>query len=312
MKTLGRIIFLTEHGSFVGKRGNTLSVRKNNGEVHEVPLGTVEALVVNANCSISSSLLSELPQFNICCLFLDWSGRVQAKIDGRKGKNIFLRKHQLMACLDPSFSLDMAKHIVISKLRSQEAIFPALNFSRYISEIQNCEAYQKLLGYEGIASKEYFGFFREEFRERKFTFYKRSFHPSLDPANVLLSIAYSLLAVEVSVISDLFDFDEGWGFLHRDYYGRQSLLCDLIEPFRAPIADQYVLFIIDKLALKEDDFGLVDGRLTICDDEKRKTIFKAFKKEFFTDGMQRDLIDWVRSIYNKLISKAIAISQGAA
>lgn len=312
MKVLGRVVFIEEHGNFIGKRGNSLYVKASSSEIHEVPLGTIEALVIRGNCSISSSLLSELPLFNIVCLFLDWSGKVQTKIDGRRGKNIFLRKHQLKACLDPEFSLEIAKFIVLSKLRSQKTLFPSLNFTQLEMDVQETDSYQQLLGYEGAATREYFSLLREELDYRGFKFYKREFYPATDPSNVLLSIAYTLLMTEVSVICNLFDFDEGWGFLHKDYYGRDSLLCDFIEPFRAPIADQYVLELIDSLKLTEEDFKIVDGRLTIADAEKRRKVFKLFRSSYFTDGMRMEILDWVRSVYDKIISKALSLSQEAA
>lgn len=305
MKALGKTIFVYDFGAFVGKDGNQLSVKLRNGEISKIPLGNIEAIVLSSSISLSTTLVAELSECGIVCLFLDWAGRLIAKIDGKKGKNIFFRKHQLKAATDPGFSLDISKWLVYKKIESQLHIFTDLNTEKYLIQIKNTNDYSLLLGIEGFTTKLYFEKLREEFRKRSFTFFRREYHPSNDASNCLLSIAYSLLTTELCIYMNIFDFDEGWGFLHKDYYGRDSLLCDLIEPFRAPIADQYVLWVINELSLKESDFGLIDNKFSILDRDKRNKIFKLFRSHYYTDEMRQEILDFTRMFYNKVLEYSL-------
>ena len=76
-------------------------------------------------------------------------------------------------------------------------------------------------------------------REKK-TFYlhNRNKRPPLDAMNALLSFLYTLLASDCANALETVGLDSYVGFLHRDRPGRESLVLDLMEEFRALIADR--------------------------------------------------------------------------
>ena len=57
--------------------------------------------------------------------------------------------------------------------------------------------------------------------------------PPRDAVNALLSLAYSVLAKDLTIICHTVGFDPYLGFFHQPRFGRASLALDLMEPFRA-------------------------------------------------------------------------------
>lgn len=81
----------------------------------------------------------------------------------------------------------------------------------------------------------------------------RNRRPPRDPANVCLSLAYTLLHVEAVQAAHIAGLDPLLGFYHRPAFGRESLASDLIEPLR-PAVDGWVWRQFRDRALREDHF----------------------------------------------------------
>ena len=83
-----------------------------------------------------------------------------------------------------------------------------------------------------------------------------------DYINVILDIGYNLLFNFIDAILTAFGFDTYCGNLHRAFYMRKSLVCDIVEPFR-PIIDMQVRKSINLNQFKEDDFELYNNRYAL-------------------------------------------------
>src|SRR5262249_47320701 len=115
----------------------------------------------------------------------------------------------------------------------------------------------ELLGLEGEAAAQYFrllactfGAAAQDFPE--FAFDKRTRRPPADPVNAMLSLGYALLTrTWLSVLSAV-GFDPYLGFYHRPRFGRPALALDMMEPFRAILADSTVIAAINNGEVKPD------------------------------------------------------------
>ena len=87
-----------------------------------------------------------------------------------------------------------------------------------------------------------------------FDFTRRNRRPPRDAVNALLSLAYSVLAKDLTVISHTVGFDPFLGFYHQPRFGRAALALDLMEPFRPLIADSAVLSAINTRMVSPRDF----------------------------------------------------------
>ncbi len=111
----------------------------------------------------------------------------------------------------------------------------------------------ELRGLEGQGSKAYFRVLRAALRA-ELTFEKRTRRPPKDPANALLSLAYSLLTNALFTAAEVAGLDAYAGFFHADKYGRPALALDLVEEFRPIVADSVVLSVVNRRMLEPDDF----------------------------------------------------------
>ena len=115
-----------------------------------------------------------------------------------------------------------------------------------------------LLGTEGQAAALYFGQFQNMLKApspgRAFDFTARNRRPPRDPVNSLLSFAYALLLKDCFSALCTVGFDPYCGFFHAGRHGKPSLALDLMEEFRAVIADSVVLTLINNGILTPRDF----------------------------------------------------------
>ncbi len=69
------------------------------------------------------------------------------------------------------------------------------------------------------------------------------------------------------------------GFLHALRPGRPALALDLVEEFRAPIADRLALTLINRGQLKADEFRISEGGAVLMADDARRTVSIAWQEK---------------------------------
>ncbi len=95
-----------------------------------------------------------------------------------------------------------------------------------------------------------------------FHFRSRNRRPPLDPVNARLSLAYTLLSKDFTVVAASVGFDPYLGFYHVPRPGRPALSLDLMESFRALIADSVVNTAINNRMVYPEHFiegGLIEA-----------------------------------------------------
>jgi len=85
-------------------------------------------------------------------------------------------------------------------------------------------------------------------------FSRREYRPAPDIVNSVLNLGYSFLANEASLALAAAKLDVELGFLHSIHYGRNSLALDLMEEFRAPFVDAWMIHLFNSKILTENDF----------------------------------------------------------
>jgi CRISPR-associated protein Cas1 len=142
-----------------------------------------------------------------------------------------------------------------------------------------------LLGTEGQAAALYFGQFARMIKlpvptrsgSATFDFTSRNRRPPRDPVNALLSFGYAMLLKDCFSALCAVGFDPYCGFFHVGRHGKPSLALDLMEEFRAIIADSVVLTLINTGGLSPVDF-LVWRDCCHLTQGGRKRYFQAYEQ----------------------------------
>src|SRR5262249_51515348 len=129
----------------------------------------------------------------------------------------------------------------------------ARGLAELLTRVDAVTELESLLGLEGQGAALYFGefgrFLKAQPPGRGFDFTGRNRRPPRDPVNALLSFAYALLVKDCFSAVCTVGFDPYRGFYHgTGRHGRPSLALDLMEEFRAVIADSVVLTLINNRA----------------------------------------------------------------
>ena len=258
-----QIVFVFfNHGEKLSFSNDNLVVKTEEGKIKfQCTCYRLFLVFAVGNGSITTGLMQRAKKFGFSIVLLTSGLRPFQYIGAPLEGNTLLR--QMQYSYD---SLDLAKHITKNKIMNQrEAIKrirhkneiqdEAINLlSGYLGKIDSVENLQMLMGYEGSASRVYFSaYFNNVVWQR------RAPRTKCDMVNAVLDIGYTLLFSFVDALLNCFGFDVYCGVMHRNFYMRKSLVCDIVEPFR-PLIDAQVRTAISLKQCKEDDFTVDNGR----------------------------------------------------
>ncbi len=271
---MSSIYIISDHGKLTGENG-TLKMYQEDGTVRTIFPHNTDFLLISGNVSITGRAMDVLMQHGINTVFINGkNGKFNGKLEFTANKNIFLRKKQYKLADSEEFALPIAKSIVIAKIKNQltfaqrikrksdlnENEFLAnINFIKgVLKECENAANINELRGYEGMCAKEYFAVMRHNILPDWAEFPSRSMNPPKTNVNAVLSFIYTLLMYRVESAIEAVSLDAMAGFLHSHEYGKNSLVFDLMEEFRTPIADTLACSLFNLNMLNEDDFRIVE------------------------------------------------------
>lgn len=297
----GAVFYVQEQGARVGKRSEHLIVTKDGVELQRTPLALVRQVVIFGNVQVSTQALATLASNDIPVMYLTTYGRFVGTYQSAPAKNISLRQDQFRRFIKSDEALSLSREVVRAKLSNQRTLLmrslrsrgeaderggdePAARaLAELIRRVDPVDSIESLLGLEGQGASLYFAefprFLKAQPPGKGFDFRSRNRRPPRDPVNALLSFAYALLAKDCFSALCTVGFDPYHGFYHgTGRHGRPSLALDLMEEFRAVIADSVVLTLINNRVVEPADF--VTWRDT-CQ------LTEAGRKKFFCAYEQR-------------------------
>lgn len=260
-------LYLTEQNSILRKSGDRLIVQKDDEILLEVQCHKINAVLLFGNVQFTTQVVHELFEHGIEMAILTRTGKLIGQITSPATKNIALRLQQFKRYGDINFKLSLSKEIVAGKIRNclhvirqhtynhPELVIEneAFALQARLREVESAIQIDQLFGLEGSAARVYFDAFGRMLPE-SFGFPGRKKHPSTDPVNALLSLSYTMIFNEIASLLDGLGFDPYLAYYHSIEYGRASLASDLMEEFRAPIADRLTLNLINNRIFKPEDF----------------------------------------------------------
>ncbi len=270
-------LFIDRRGADIDAEGDTLVVRAEGERKGTVPLKPLERVVVKGSARLTTRLLTKLAELGIGLLILGGrSHKPGATLIGRPGSDTTLRLAQASLLNDELSRAAIAQVLVSAKIKGQlEVLREAeaararsidLNrgieaLSRALDEVAAPDPQRaRLRGLEGAAAAAYFGALTTLFAP-SLAFTGRNRRPPRDPVNACLSLGYTLLHFDAVRESASVGLDPLIGVYHDITPGRESLACDLAEPFR-PAVDRFVMRLFAEGELRPEHFSTTkDGCL---------------------------------------------------
>ncbi|HBR17946.1 MAG: CRISPR-associated endonuclease Cas1 [Deltaproteobacteria bacterium RIFCSPLOWO2_12_FULL_43_16] len=249
-------LYITADESSISRRGDAFLIQKAGEEKgQKIPAMKVKDIVVVGHVTLDSRLIGLCREESIPIHFLSGRWEYQGSLQFEPVKNLFIRRAQIKKHFDPEKKLDISKKIVGGKIRNQQAMLDKYrkNLKLACPQIDSVGDMETLRGIEGVVAKEYYGFYPAIIKNSEFTFTRRTKRPPEDEINALLSLLYTLIFNEIHSTALLVGLDPAFGYLHDVYYGRPSLICDLLEEWR-PLADRFVLNMINRKEVTPEDF----------------------------------------------------------
>ena len=302
----GAVLYLHEPGSHVGKRSEHLVVRKDGQEIRRTPIAAIRQVVIFGNVQVSTQALACLATLEIPVVYLTGYGRFIGTFQTAPTKNVLLRVNQHRLFADPQRALALARAVVKAKISNQRTLLmrslrsrppdesvngsegvrgsdepAAREMADLLNRLDRIADPAVLLGTEGQAAALYFSQFHRMLKApdpgRGFDFRTRNRRPPRDPVNALLSFGYAVLLKDCFSALCTVGFDPYCGFYHAGRHGKPSLALDLMEEFRAIIADSVVLTLINNGGLTPADF-LVWREACQLADAGREKFFVAYEQ----------------------------------
>ncbi len=289
-----RPLYLNAQGLRVGKSGEVLQIKEKDVLVQEVRIGEICQVNVMGNIQVSTQALQTLMDMEVPVCFFSYGGWFHGIATGMNTKNVFLRQRQFRMADSEWFSRELARQIVSGKIRNQRVLLQRnhvepraadlLELKQWADRALRADSLETLLGIEGNAARIYFSRFAGMLKEDEdgsvpgfsFDFDGRNRRPPKDPVNALLSLAYSVLARDLTIACYAVGFDPLMGFYHKPRFGRAALALDLMEPFRPLIADSAVLSAINTRMITLNDFVQAGPAVSLTA-SGRKAFFRAYE-----------------------------------
>lgn len=299
MKKVRNTLYVTIEDSWVHKEGETITIRKDRKKIGQFPIHMIGELVCfGYGISVSPQLVEHCSKNKVTVSYLDGRGKFLARLQGPVNGNVLLRRAQYRLADETEGVVNIARCFVAAKIQNQRNVLlrhlrnhsdcegqadikEALkNMAQALESVRKCQDLSSLRGLEGASAEDYFSVFNHLIliSEPAFYFKGRSRRPPMDRINALLSYAYSILALDCRSALEAVGLDPYVGYLHAERPGRPSLALDIMEEFRAPIADRLVLSLLNLKQVNSKDFkDHINGEVEMKD-EARKLFLKAWQK----------------------------------
>lgn len=298
MRKLHNTLYAMSEGMYLHHEGEALVAERDHHVVMRLPMHTLEGLVaVSGNVTISPHLMNLSCERGVAISYLDRNGKFLARVQGPVSGNVKLRLAQVSAYNDVARKGELARSFVIGKVANARNVLlrrlrdhgddqaVAIAADKMKSALQALRDVapdaSTIRGIEGETAAVYFGVF-DRLRTaggEAFRFEERNRRPPRDPMNALLSYVYVLLAHDCRGALECVGLDPQIGFLHEVRPGRSSLALDLMEEFRAVLADRLVLSLVNLKQVTERDFKVTESGAVTMGEDARKTVLAAWQKK---------------------------------
>ena len=304
------VLYLLKHGSHARKEGGRIVVETECGDRHRLPIQGIDCVIAGKHAQLTTETVYALMDDGIRLVYVDWRGETQGVLE--KGNESLARLQAQMRYFgNGAHQVELARDVLQKKLRAEEDLLrqyadKAPDFIRETidaikglrHEIPRLNTIDKLRGQEGMAARLYFDVFPCLLDAGLWMWQGRARKPAYDPVNALLNYGYAFLEREVRLAILGAGLDARIGFLHTNNGRKDSLVYDLMEPFRSDIIDRFTFRLLNYRKVCPEGFGWNDERGCHLLTETRNLWISEYE-QFMQKPRQRydgmDAREWLRA-----------------
>lgn len=233
------IVTMPQRGEKISFRNDNIVLLDSESKIKfQLSCYKLFAVFIIGGFNITTGIIEKSKKFGFSIVLFTTTFKIYSTINFAMEGNTLLRKKQY---LTDKYD-EIAKAIIINKIENQRDFLKKLrdksisdgisNLNSQIDKLNtnNMNSYE-IMGVEGIAAKVYFSRLYKDVEWNG-----RQPRVKRDKINLLMDIGYTILFNYIEAILNIYGFDVYKGNLHKEFYKRKSLVCDIIEPFR-PIID---------------------------------------------------------------------------
>lgn len=256
------ILVFTKDKEKISFKNDNLIITTHEGKIKfQLSCYNLFAIFIVGDITLTSGIISRSKKFGFSIVLFTPGFKVYSTINFVLEGNFLLHEKQYTT----TQSTEIAKQLIINKITNQKDFLKKLRNKELKDSIKkldetidklaanNFDNYE-IMGLEGTSAKIYFN---RMFKE--FNWQGRQPRVKRDKINLLLDIGYTVLFNYIEAILNIYGFDIYKGNLHKEFYKRKSLVCDIIEPFR-PIVDYKIRKMINLQQIKDYKFTLYKGQ----------------------------------------------------
>lgn len=286
------LVFSKDGDKISFKNDNLIIIDKDNKVKCQYTCYKIFLVYIIGGFNLTTGIIEKAKRFGFSIVLLTYSFKVYECLNFRMEGNTLLRSKQYKC----ENSIDIAREIVINKIENQKAMLHMMRIyddkdffddclKRLKTQILNSN---EIMGIEGVVAKVYFN--------RMFSGLKwngRQPRVKRDEINLFLDIGYTILFNFIEALLNIYGFDIYKGNLHKEFYKRKSLVCDMIEPFR-PIIDYKIRKIYNLNQVKNFTAKIQNGQYTLNWEESSK--FMVFILEEIIE-YKGAIFDYIQKYY---------------
>ena len=263
------------------------------------PLSLLERVVIVGNCQLEARIIAGLAAHGIALAIVNpRHPERRAWLCGSAHGDATIRLGQLAAFHDTSMKYRLAHGLVLAKARrllrlvrrmKRQRPDAGLPLTHALEQLRNvleqlrgaardpAFGWEALRGLEGAASRAGFAALAAVLPP-SLGFNGRKRRPPPDPANAILSLAYTLLHYRAAQTAWAFGLDPLLGFLHEPAHGRESLAADLMEPWR-PAVEEWIWRLFAEQRLRKEHFSSQSGGACLLGKAGRRIFYQSFERD---------------------------------
>lgn len=281
-----RVLYVLEPGRRLSVRNQAFTVVQPGltgpQELIAIPPARVDRIEIGPACAADDEALRQALATDTVGHFVNGYGETIGLLAPPSTEHAALHLAQARTVMAEDSRVDLARRIVDGRLRNQRALLHRLNrkpqnttvierltrLNKMIRRLSVVGDVPALLGHEGAATALYWPalvlLVRPGWAMARRDGFKRQRRPAADAFNVVLNYLAALLARDLSVLTGRHGLHPGFGALHSAADGEYACIYDLMEEFRAPLAEGLAVYLFNNRVVQEEMFAtLTDGTIRL-------------------------------------------------